>query len=72
MTVRAVASIASLIWMGGSNLTNTYEMDTCGHAGPDGGNVQYFGNAWAPPDPQSGGLVLVGGGTITPPEQLRG
>jgi hypothetical protein len=60
-------AITALNWMGGSNMTMTYELDTCGNAGPDGGNVQYFGNGWAPPDPQSGGLVLVGGGTVTPP-----
>ena len=59
-------AITGLSWMGGSNLTTTYELDTCGNLG-DGGNVPYFGNSWAPPDPQSGGLVLVGSGTITPP-----
>jgi hypothetical protein len=56
-------AITSLSWMGGSNLTRTLELDTCGNAG----DVEYFGNAWAPPAPQSGGLILVGGGTITPP-----
>jgi hypothetical protein len=60
-------AITTLNWKGASNLTGSYEVDTCGNAGPDGGNVQYFGNGWAPPDPQSGGLVLVGGGTVTPP-----
>jgi hypothetical protein len=59
-------AITALNWMAGSNLTTTYGLDTCGNLG-DGGNVPYFGNAWAPPDPQSGGLVLVGSGTVTPP-----
>ena len=27
------------------------------------GLLQYFGNSWAPPDPQSGGKVLVGAGS---------
>jgi len=56
-------AITSLIWMGGPNLTATYLLDTCSQ----GDNVEYFGNAWAPPDPQAGGIVLVGGGTSTPP-----
>jgi hypothetical protein len=60
-------AVTGLSWMGGSNFTNSYEVNTCGNAGPDGGNVEYSGNSYAPPDPQSGGMVLVGGGTITPP-----
>jgi len=52
-------AITALDWLGGSNLTGTTDLDTCGI-------VQYLGNAWAPPDPQSGGFVLVGGGTVTP------
>ena len=55
-------AITPLDWLGGPNLTGTLGLGTCG----SGGDVQYFGNSWAPPDPQSGGLVLVGGGTITP------
>src|SRR5881397_3664267 len=44
-------------WKQGPNLTGTF-------AGPcAGGDVEYFGNSWAPPDPQSGGLVLVGAGS---------
>lgn len=58
-------AITNLIWRGGQNLTSTYELDTCGSTGR-GGNVFYFGNGWGPPDPQSGGEVLVGGGTVTP------
>lgn len=53
-------AITSPTWMGGSNSTTPYEVNTC-----DSGGDEYFGNSWAPPDPQSGGLVLVGGGTIT-------
>ena len=49
--------------MGGSNLTNSNELNKCGNSDND---VEYSGNSEAPPDPQSGGLVLVGGGTITP------
>jgi hypothetical protein len=59
-------AITSLSWMGNPNVTNTYELNTCGNIG-EGGNVQYFGNGCGPPDPQVGGVVLVGGGTITPP-----
>ncbi len=58
-------AITTLDWMGSPNVTSTYELDSCGNMG-EGGNVQYFGNAWGPPDPQVGGQVLVGGGTITP------
>ncbi len=58
-------AITTLDWMGSPNVTSTYELDACGNTG-EGGNVQYFGNAWGPPDPQVGGQVLVGGGTITP------
>src|SRR5580704_16503359 len=46
---------------GRSNLTDTFDLNTCGTA------VAYWGNGWAPPDPESGGFYLVGGGTITPP-----
>jgi hypothetical protein len=56
-------AITSLIWMGGSNLTSSHDVDTCGNGDSD---VEYAGNSEAPPDPQSGGLDLVGGGTITP------
>ena len=56
-------AITSLSWMGGSNLTNSNAVNTCGNADTD---VEYFGNSEAPPDPQSGGKDLVGGGTITP------
>jgi hypothetical protein len=52
-------AITALDWLGGPNVTGTSDLDTCGV-------VQYFGNAWAPPDPESGGFVLVGGGTVTP------
>jgi len=42
----------------GPNLTNTFTSSTsCFN-----GDVEYFGNAWAPPDPQIGGTVLVGAG----------
>jgi len=59
-------AITSLSWLGNPNVTATYELNTCGNIG-EGNNVQYFGNGWGPPDPESGGFVLVGGGTITPP-----
>lgn len=59
-------AITTLEWKGGSNLTGTLGLDSCGGVGLSG-NVVYFGNSLAPPDPQSGGLVLVGGGTVTPP-----
>jgi hypothetical protein len=59
-------AITTLNWMGGSNVTDSYEVDTCGNLGPDGGNVQYFGNSWSGLAPQLGSLVLVGGGTVTP------
>jgi hypothetical protein len=57
-------AITTLNWKGGSNLTGTLGLDTCGGSLP--GSVPYFGNSYAPPDPQVGGLALVGGGTITP------
>lgn len=56
-------AITSLSWMGGSNLTGSYAVNACGNSYTD---VEYFGNSEAPPDPESGGKVLVGGGTITP------
>src|SRR5438128_58569 len=40
------------------NLTNTFVTGGCNN-----GDVEYFGNSWAPPDPQVGGKVLVGAGT---------
>lgn len=57
-------AVTSLSWMGGSNLTNSNDLNTCGNSESD---VEYSGNSEAPPDPQSGGLDLVGGGTVTPP-----
>jgi hypothetical protein len=57
-------AVTSLSWMGGLNLTNSNELNTCGNSEAD---VEYSGNSEAPPDPQSGGLDLVGGGTVTPP-----
>jgi hypothetical protein len=50
--------------MGGSNLTSSNAVNTCGNSETD---VEYSGNSEAPPDPESGGLDLVGGGTVTPP-----
>jgi hypothetical protein len=42
-----------------ANLTNPDSSDNpCSD-----GLLQYFGNSWAPPDPQAGGKVLVGAGT---------
>ena len=58
-------AITSFIWGGGQNLTSTEYVGTCDPNYP--GAVEYFGNSYAPPDPESGGLVLVGGGTTTPP-----
>ena len=40
----------------GQNWTNAWKFSDCGGGG------FYSGNAWAPPDPQSGGIVLVGEG----------
>ncbi|MCA1590581.1 MAG: hypothetical protein LC734_09385, partial [Acidobacteria bacterium] len=41
------------------NLTNSHAtLSPCSD-----GLLQYFGNSWAPPDPQFGGKVLVGAGT---------
>ena len=42
------------------NLTNT---GTTGTPPCHGGDVEFFGNSWSPPDPQSGGKVLVGAGS---------
>ena len=53
-----VEAITSLQWKDSPNLTGSYAVDTC-----NSGDVEYFGNAWAPPDPQAGGIVLVGSGT---------
>lgn len=53
-----VEAITQLYWNGGTNLTGPYLPGSC-----NGGDVEYFGNAWAPPDPQVGGRVLVGSGT---------
>jgi hypothetical protein len=60
-----VEAIISLNWRGGQNLANSLALDTCYPAIP--GDVEYFGNSLTPPDPHSGGLVLVGGGTTIPP-----
>lgn len=57
-------AITSLSWKGGANLTGSYGINACGFGGD--GDVEYFGNSQAPPDPQAGGKVLVGGGTVTP------
>jgi hypothetical protein len=53
-------AITSIEWagLGNQNLTNSFAVGSC-----NGGDVEYFGNSWAPPDPQIGGFVLVGGGT---------
>jgi len=64
-TGRDTEAITSISWRGGQDLTGTTGVDTCFPAFP--GTVQYFGNSYAPPDPWAGGLVLVGGGTTTPP-----
>ncbi len=53
-----VEAINEFYWMGGPNLTLASAIGSCNN-----GDVEYFGNAWAPPDPNSGGAVLVGGGT---------
>jgi len=48
-----------LQWKGGPNLTLSYPAAPgCNHL-----DVEYFGNAWAPPDPGQGGIVLTGAGT---------
>ena len=56
-------ALTSLQWMANPNWTNSSYVNTCGNASND---VEYFGNSEAPPDPESGGLVLVGGGTVAP------
>ena len=48
-----------LQWKGGPNLTLSFP----GSSGCNRLDVEYFGNAWAPPDPGQGGIVLVGAGT---------
>ena len=53
-----VEAISELHWMGGPNLTEAFAIGSCNN-----GDVEYFGNSWAPPDPMAGGAVLVGGGT---------
>jgi hypothetical protein len=58
-------AIISINWRGGQNLTSTEAVGNCNPFAP--GAVEYFGDTYAPPDPQSGGFVLVGGGTTTPP-----
>ena len=55
-----VEAISELHWNGGPNLTGAYAVGSCNN-----GDVEYFGNAWVPPDPTSGGAVLVGGGTTS-------
>jgi hypothetical protein len=47
-----------LQWAGQPSVTSTWRPDVCSN-----GDVEYFGNSWAPPDPQTGGPVLVGGGS---------
>ncbi len=56
-------AITSLEWAGlqNQNLTNSFFPALC--IGAENVQDEYFGNSWAPPDPQSGGFVLVGGGT---------
>ncbi|HTQ03057.1 MAG TPA: hypothetical protein VMI54_04345 [Polyangiaceae bacterium] len=45
-------------WAGSANLAQSFASDAC-----TSNVVEYFGNAWAPPDPNSGGLVLAGSGS---------
>jgi hypothetical protein len=56
-------AITSIQWTGlaGQNLTAASAVGSCNE-----GDVEFFGNAWGPPDPESGGFVLVGGGTTNP------
>ena len=44
-------AVTSLSWMGGSNLTGSLAVNTCGNGYTD---VEYFGNSEAPPDPTTG------------------
>ena len=61
-------AITKLNWMGGSNMTGALNVDAvCGD-----GNVAYFGNSLAPPDPGAGGLVLGVEARSRLLEQLRG
>jgi Abnormal spindle-like microcephaly-assoc'd, ASPM-SPD-2-Hydin len=60
-------AITSLQWKGQENVTGTNGIGTCYRSPNDlYGTEMYFGNAYGPPDPWQGGLVLVGGGTTTP------
>lgn len=56
-------AITSIEWSGlpGENLTQSFAVGSC-----NGGDVEFFGNSWGPPDPQTGGFVLVGSGTTNP------
>jgi hypothetical protein len=47
-----------LRWAGGENLVESFASDVC-----TANVVEFFGNSWAPPDPNMGGLVLVGSGS---------
>ena len=51
--------IPSTAGPGGASVTETTDLNL----GPCDGLLEYFGNAWAPPDPQLGGTVLVGEGS---------
>jgi hypothetical protein len=64
-TTNDTEAIITIEWMGGQNLTSTEAIGTCDPGAP--GAVEYFGNSYAPPDPEVGGLTLVAGGTTTPP-----
>jgi hypothetical protein len=56
-------AITSIEWTGlaGQNLTAASAVGAC-----NAGDVEFFGNSFGPPDPESGGFVLVGGGTTNP------
>jgi len=53
-----------LQWAGGGNLAPSFAVDAC-----SSNIVEHFGNSWVPPDPNSGGHVLVGSGSTGSWEQ---
>jgi len=53
-----------LRWAGGPDLTAIFSIEDC-----SSGLAGHFGNSWAPPDPQGGGQVLVGAGSVGSWEQ---
>jgi hypothetical protein len=61
-------AIETLQWKAGTSVTNPGGVGDCANFSQLWtGNGQYTGGSWTFPDPRQAGLMLVGGGSTTPP-----